>query len=64
VFFPAAGCRSYHDGTVGLRGGDGCYWSSRADYYYAYYFYFDGSSYASMSGWYRAFGYSVRCVQE
>jgi uncharacterized protein (TIGR02145 family) len=63
VFFPAAGCRSYHDGTVGLRGGDGCYWSSRADYYYAYYFYFDGSSYASMSGWYRAFGYSVRCVQ-
>ena len=65
VFFPAAGCRSLYDGDALYRCDDGKYWSSSSrnnnasslrfsiflNIYLDY-----GSS--------RAFGYSVRCVQE
>lgn len=62
VFLPAAGYRR-NDGYANLRGGHGYYWSSKPDYTRAYYLYFNGSN-VSMYGSNRAFGYSVRCVQE
>ena len=65
VFFPAAGYRS-NDGGANDRGYYGCYWSSRSDNFGpAYCLYFD-SSLVAMGNYqrYRAFGYSVRCVQE
>ena len=58
VFFPAAGCRNY-DGYAYYRGYGGIYWSSSG----AYGLYFD-YNYARMGSYYRAYGYSVRCVQE
>ena len=68
VFFPAAGCRHYYDGSAYHRGCYGYYWSSRPDshgydYDFAYYLYFDSSNAYMISGL-RAFGYSVRCVQD
>ena len=63
-FWPAAGTRSYGSGALGSVGSNGYYWSalpsnsdgSRMDFY---------SGYVSPeSGYGRAFGYSVRCVQE
>ena len=63
VFFPAAGYR-YGDGSAGNRGSIGNYWSSRPyDNYYVYRLSF-GNSYANMDSYLRAYGYSVRCVQE
>ena len=71
VFFPAAGNRDGYDAS--LRGLCGCYWSSLPnDYsvyyddkscYPAYYLFFSSDS-ASRSRSPRAYGYSVRCVQE
>ena len=63
VFFPAAGTRRYSDGSAIYRGNYGYYWSSRPGSNGAYGLYFY-SSYASMSYYDRANGYSVRCVQE
>lgn len=62
IFLPAAGNRR-HDGSACFRGDDGYYWSSRPDYDLAYYLTFYGS-HAYMADYYRARGYSVRCVQE
>ena len=64
VFFPAAGYRNYYGGLAYYRGDDGRYWSSRPDSYGAYYLTFF-SSYTNMhDDLGRAYGYSVRCVQE
>ena len=67
VFCPAAGSLSYKDGNAGNRGYYGNYWSSRASSYYSGHLYF----YSNFVGTYinsnrnlRAYGYSVRCVQE
>ena len=62
VFFPAAGYRLY-DGSAYNRGKCGSYWSSRPSNSHAYYLYFYSSN-ADMNSYYRAGGYSVRCVQE
>lgn len=65
VFFPAAGSRLYSSGNVYFRGEGGRYWSSRPYSGSAYYFNFnfdDGG--ANMNYTSRAYGYSVRCVQE
>ena len=62
VFLPAAGCRNYSTGEAVGRGTDGYYWSSRPGSH--------GialcinSERAHMISQYRAYGYSVRCVQE
>ena len=62
VFFPAAGCR-YVGGNADNRGHGGDYWSSRPDGNGAYTLGFDsGSAYRGYDR--RAYGYSVRCVQE
>lgn len=69
VFFPAAGCRGYSKGKAFDRGYDGDYWSSKSFVDYlerslAGHLIF-GSGYAYMYDYYdRAYGYSVRCVQE
>lgn len=62
VFFPAAGGRGYGDGDAYNRGYHGNYWSSRPSGTNASFLYFY-SGYVSMSGFGRAVGYSVRCVQ-
>lgn len=62
VFFPAAGYRYYYDCDAYYRGYDGYYWSSRPDSYGAYYLYFYRRN-VTMSNGYRAYGFSVRCVQ-
>ncbi|MBQ7811334.1 MAG: Ig-like domain-containing protein [Bacteroidales bacterium] len=66
VFFPAAGHRDF-DGFARYRGYGGQYWSSRpssAGAYYASYLDFDSRG-ANMSSFcQRAYGDSVRCVQE
>ena len=63
VFFPAAGWRYYDAGYASNRGYLGSYWSSRPSDYNAYYLNFSSSS-ANMRSDHRAYGYSVRCVQE
>ncbi len=63
VFFPAAGYLYYGGGNAFARGGYGDYWSSRPSSNSAYRLNFNSSS-TNMSYDYRAYGYSVRCVQE
>jgi uncharacterized protein (TIGR02145 family) len=63
VFFPAAGYRIYYFGDAYGRGDDGYYWSSRPYRNSAYYLYFRNGD-ADMNFDYRAYGYSVRCVQD
>ena len=63
VFFPAAGFRYNNDGYAYYRGSRGYYWSSRPFSNYAFSLYFFSSS-VLMYDYYRAGGYSVRCVQE
>ena len=62
VFFPAAGYRNY-GGSAYYRGSGGFYWSSSPNSSNAYYLYFNGSNFL-MYSCNRAYGYSVRCVQE
>ena len=67
VFFSAAGYRNGYNGLAYNRGRYGDYWSSYTNGMYAYYLGFDsgsGSGHAAMYYLYRAFGFSVRCVQK
>ena len=63
VFFPAAGYRISYNGNASSRGYRGHYWSSSPDNNYACYleFYYDYT--VAYYCYYRANGYSVRCVQ-
>jgi len=65
LFLPAAGYRS-SNGTASSRGTHGYYWSSSpySDAYQAQNLYFNSTSQARMYGNKRAYGYSVRCVQD
>ena len=63
VFLPAAGYRDDTYGGAYSRGYRGYYWSSRPYSASAYALYFSSSS-VRMYGTYRAYGQSVRCVQE
>ena len=63
VFFPAAGDLYIYDGDAYLRGRRGTYWSSRPHSTDADYLFFSSISVRMYSSE-RAFGYSVRCVQE
>lgn len=65
VFFPAAGLRNSNSGNASNRGYAGGYWSSRPSGTNAYRLYFNSSNSLMGSDSYnRAYGYSVRCVQE
>ena len=62
VFFPAAGYCFVINGSADNRGNLGTYWSSSPyDYYACVLYFYDGPATVSYS--YRAYGYSVRCVQ-
>ena len=63
VFFPAAGYRHRFDGDADIRGSYGYYWSSRPISGGADYLRFYSSDVLMLNGL-RAYGYSVRCVQE
>ena len=65
IWYPASGHRSLNDGDLSEVGDYGFYWSASPYDYYAYYLYFidNGRVYPS-NCFDRAFGYSVRCLQE
>jgi uncharacterized protein (TIGR02145 family) len=61
---PMAGSRNGSDGSLGLVGGSGLYWSSTVSGAKAHYFYF-ASSFANMYNTStRADGFSVRCLKD
>lgn len=63
LFLPAAGLRSSDSGAGYYRGSNGYYWSSEVCGTRSSYLSFYSSS-ASMCTYYRAYGLSVRCVQD
>ena len=64
VFFPAAGGRNNLDGYASNRGNYGLYWSSSPIYYFDVSYLHIFSSGVNLNCNTRAYGYSVRCVQE
>ena len=66
LFLPAAGLRSYNSGELALTSSYGYYWSS-SPYYggssYAGYLYFSSGNVYPLYYGNRAYGFSVRCVQ-
>ena len=64
LWYPASGYRYSRDDGLGGVGEAGCYWSASSLSGHAYYlcFYYGGNVYPSSSG--RAYGQSVRCLQE
>jgi uncharacterized protein (TIGR02145 family) len=63
-FWPAAGFRYPGSGPLAHVGDTGAYWSASPYSSYGYYFYFISSTVRPEINNYRAYGYSVRCVQE
>lgn len=65
IWYPASGSRSYHDGSLSGVGGYGLYWSANPNYRSAdgLYFRSNGLVYPSYD-YCRAYGNSVRCLQE
>ena len=64
-WFPAAGYRLSDVGSMSFVGSYGFYWSaSPYSELYGYYFYFYSGSVNPAYYTYRAYGFSVRCVQE
>ena len=65
IWYPASGYRSDLAGGLRNVGNSGSYWSASHNGYYAYYHYIYYNGYVHPSGYdNRAYGYSVRCVQE
>ena len=65
IWYPASGCRDDYDGSLGNVGYNGRYWSASPSNYFAYFLYFDYSGRVNPSfSNCRAFGLSVRCLQE
>lgn len=67
TFYPAAGYRSYGSGQLGSVGSGGYYWSSSpysSGSGNAGSLYFSSGNVRPLYGDYRAYGFSVRCVQE
>ena len=65
IWYPASGDRGNRDGSLGGVGGFGTYWSASPYYYAAYHLNFNYAGGVSPSiAFYRAYGYSVRCLQE
>ena len=59
----AAGYRGFSDGSLGGVGSNGNYWSSTVSGAYARSLHFDSSD-AYMDSYYRAYGFSVRCLKD
>ena len=65
IWYPASGYRSDLAGGLDNVGNSGSYWSASHNGYYAYYHYIYYNGYVHPSSYdNRAYGYSVRCVQE
>ena len=65
IWYPASGYRDYSDGGQNTVGRYGYYWSASPYSNGAYYLSFYGNGCVCPSNYgYRAFGYSVRCLQE
>ena len=65
IWYPASGYRDDGDGSLYDVGSRGDYWSASPYYYYAYDLYFSyGGSVSPSSSYNRAYGLSVRCLQE
>ena len=64
IWYPAAGCRYFNDGSLLDVGSSGDYWSATplGSSAFTLYFYKSGSV-SSLHYYYRADGYSVRCLQ-
>ena len=65
IWYPASGYRSRGSGSLSSVGSSGYYWAVSPYGKYAYYLYFynDGGVYPDY-GSRRAYGQSVRCLQE
>ena len=65
TWYPASGYRDYRDGGLDFVDFYGTYWSASpgSDSAYGLFFYYNGVVYPS-SRYSRAYGYSVRCLQE
>lgn len=61
--FTVPGWRSYFDGTLGMTGSMGIYWSSTVEGSNARYLEI-GKSHANLNATFRAFGLSVRCIKD
>lgn len=65
IWYPAAGFLYDGDGSLDNVGNDGGWWSCTPNDYYACYLYLSSNGYVSPSGTnFRAYGLSVRCLQE
>ena len=65
IWYPASGYRNYLDGSLSYGGSRGYYWSASPDSDYAYYLRLNYNGDVNPSNYYyRALGYSVRCLQE
>ena len=65
IWYPASGCRNFGDGSLYNVGNGGGYWSASPNGNHAYYLYFDYNGYVNpLFSYYRAYGLSVRCLQE
>lgn len=65
IWYPASGYRGGGDGGLNGVGGNGYCWSASPYSGGAYYLYFDSDGGVNLSGGnFRAFGHSVRCLQE
>ena len=68
IWYPASGYRNDSGVSLDYVGGIGIYWSASPDGYDAYYLYFNNfgsidDSVRPSDGNFRAYGYSVRCLQ-
>ena len=65
IFLPASGYRNFNDGSLDDVGSGGYFWSASPNSNYAYYLNFNYNGFVYPSNYYgRAFGQSVRCLQE
>ena len=65
IWYPASGSRDYSDGSLYDVGRAGIYWSASLYYYNAYSLGFNNGGYVDPSNYNgRAYGFSVRCLQE
>ena len=65
IWYPALGCRRYDDNSLDVVGDSGYYWSASPSTNYAYVLYVDNDGIGTPSGYNsRAYGLSVRCLQE
>ena len=65
IWYPASGCRGRNVGDLDGVGSGGSYWSASPSEHFAYFLGFaSGGRVNPLQYYYRANGYSVRCIQE